>query len=463
MPGSNATLAPSLILGWPINHDEFTKKSQILSPVLHKRSARSVSHAIQYSSDRHLITFAPTGSGKGVSVIIPNLLHYSGPAIVIDPKGENFAVTARYRQETLGQTILLLDPFHAVADECLAAIGVERQRLNPLDLCYLSTTSPEMDAQMLADLFAGDVQSLDSPFWDNSAKRLISGLFAHEMQVAQRDGRPPRLSNVINRLFADDPIYSMAVMLDKEKPSPFVTMSIGAGLLAIAAKETRDSILSTAHSYFSLFTSSELVQYLDTSTIRLQDIQQHDNYTLYIVIPPTKLHSHSTLLKMWICVLMHSIMERRSQPERRTLFILDECANLGKMEILRQAVTLLRGYGLQVWMFFQDLDQLEMLYPDSGTMINNCGVLQAFGLGRLSAAAPLVKILGSVSTNDLLQMDDRQQVLSVVPGRPTIARLARYYKDEAFIKRFDPNPLVKTPRPKKRSAVVSLHRTDTTL
>src|SRR5262245_47095871 len=42
---------------------------------------------ILYAEDRHLVTIAPTGAGKGRGVIIPNLLRFEGSVIVIDPKG----------------------------------------------------------------------------------------------------------------------------------------------------------------------------------------------------------------------------------------------------------------------------------------------------------------------------------------------------------------------------------------
>ena len=64
---------------------------------------------ILYGEDRHLLTIAPTGAGKGRGVIIPNLLRFEGSVIVIDPKGETWHVTARRRKE-MGQEVRLLDP-----------------------------------------------------------------------------------------------------------------------------------------------------------------------------------------------------------------------------------------------------------------------------------------------------------------------------------------------------------------
>ena len=47
--------------------------------------------------------------------------------------------------------------------------------------------------------------------------------------------------------------------------------------------------------------------------------------------------------------MMNAIMRRRARTETSTLFLLDEAAQLGPLDELRQAVTLLRGYGLQTW------------------------------------------------------------------------------------------------------------------
>ncbi|MCI5142939.1 MAG: transporter, partial [Candidatus Electrothrix sp. ATG1] len=45
-------------------------------------------------NEGHLLTVAPTRSGKGTGQIIPNLLRWEGSAIVIDIKGENYLKTA---------------------------------------------------------------------------------------------------------------------------------------------------------------------------------------------------------------------------------------------------------------------------------------------------------------------------------------------------------------------------------
>ena len=52
---------------------------------------------------------APPRSGKGVGLVIPNLLNWPGSTIVSDIKGENFMRTAGYRAGH-GQEVHLFDP-----------------------------------------------------------------------------------------------------------------------------------------------------------------------------------------------------------------------------------------------------------------------------------------------------------------------------------------------------------------
>ena len=125
---------------------------------------------VVYDGDSHLLTVAPTGAGKGVSVIIPNLLNYTGPVVVFDPKGENYAVTSRRRRE-MGHKVIKLDPF-GVSDG-------ESDGFNPFDVFDVPNSKIESDAQMLGELLSKTNRGQKEPFWDISATGLCSGLIAH--------------------------------------------------------------------------------------------------------------------------------------------------------------------------------------------------------------------------------------------------------------------------------------------
>ena len=114
--------------------------------------------------------------------------------------------------------------------------------------------------------------------------------------------------------------------------------------------------------------------------------------------------------------MLNNVMERDERPLKRTLFLLDECAQLGTLDGLRKAITLLRGYGLQVWMFFQDFSQISSLYPaDYQTLINNCGVLQSFGIHRNSGVESILRVVGEehFGADELTTLDKTQQIVSI--------------------------------------------------
>lgn len=100
---------------------------------------------ISYKGERHLMTVAPTRSGKGTTQIIPNLLTYEGSMLVIDPKGENAIISAKRRKE-LGQEVYVVDPWGITDIE-----GVERASFNPLDWLNKWDNDITENSMILAD------------------------------------------------------------------------------------------------------------------------------------------------------------------------------------------------------------------------------------------------------------------------------------------------------------------------
>ncbi|MGH7448564.1 MAG: type IV secretory system conjugative DNA transfer family protein, partial [Longimicrobiales bacterium] len=122
---------------------------------------------LRYDGDGHLITLAPTRSGKGVSAVIPNLLDYIGSVFVVDVKPENAAVTARRRAQ-LGNDVHILDPFEQ-SDGHAA--------FNPLDLIDLESPDAVDDARLIADmLITTEGEGADNVHWNDSARPFIAGL-----------------------------------------------------------------------------------------------------------------------------------------------------------------------------------------------------------------------------------------------------------------------------------------------
>ena len=385
----------------------------VLEPILH-------------TGDGHLITLARTGAGKGVGCIIPALLRYRGPVIVIDPKGENYQVTARRRRE-MGQAVHLLDPFGVVGDET--------DSLNPLDIVHPASPDAIDQAAELAELLVTEQHTQD-PFWDSRALSLVTTMLLH---VAC--GRPPVLRNLVEMHYLLNQSHEDIGFTFKEmEKSGNAAVRQGCAIRSTAEHKVWASILATAQSHTDFLRSAGAQETLARSTIDLDAITRGDPISIYLVVPPEKLESHGKLLRLWIGALIGAITKRRHRPELPTLFILDEAAQLGPLAQLRQAITLLRGYGLRTWSFWQDLSQLRMSYPqDWQTMVNNCEVLQAFGFANAGVARDGAELTGYHDWRVLQDLEAEEMVLAIAGDQPVIARRPNYLFDPAFAGQFDEN------------------------
>ncbi|WP_254511290.1 type IV secretory system conjugative DNA transfer family protein [Anatilimnocola floriformis] len=384
---------------------------------------------ILYSGGGHLCTVAPTRAGKGTGAIVPNLLHYRGPVIVFDPKGENYSVTARARQQ-MGHTIVKLDPF-GIAGEATDAI-------NPLDALLLPNADAETDSQTLAETFSRGMKGTKEPFWDNSAVSLLAALI---MAAATRTAPHRSLSWAFDMLSSDDVVYGIAKFLDESgKQIPASAYREIASFLQIT-DVTRSGILSTTQAYVKMLGSARVRRSFEQSTFSLQDIVAGKPLSIYMILPSERIESHSSLLKLWLATFFKAILARRVQPPQKTLVLLDEAGQLGGFPFLETMATLCAGYGLWLWLIYQDLAQLQAAFPQSWrTILNNCGVLQVFGMNNRQMASAWAECLDS-SANELRKLPADEQMLLIQGHGEIRSRRINYLTDRRFRGSFDANTL----------------------
>ncbi len=385
---------------------------------------------ITLGGDGHLVTVAPTGAGKGRGAIIPNLLRYDGPAIVVDPKGENTLVTARARRE-MGQQVHIIDPFGLVTDAS--------DQLNPLDVLARPGIELESEAQALAMMLSGQGKSLSEPFWDIWGRSLLSGVIAYVAEHEPEENR--HFGRVREILKNDDVVFNLAALLDKTPNLAGIARTEISAFVQLV-DQTRSGVLATAQSYTEVVNSEPARKTLSRTSLDLDAVESGAPMTIYLVIPPDKLASHGPLLRLWIGSLLKTVMNRPARPERDTLFVIDECGQLGQLEHLRVAMTLLRGYGLKVWAFFQDMSQMRRLYPDDWqTIVNNAAVFQTFGLTNHVMANETADMVGDVDAFSLRALARDRQVVARAREQAKVCALPDYLKDAEFRGRFDANPM----------------------
>ena len=418
-----------LLVGWSMETEH------VRSPIGFNFGDPAVTPADGYidpilmESEGHLITIAPTGAGKGVGCIVPALLRHDGPVIVIDPKGENAAVTARSRRER-GETVVVLDPME-ITQETPGSF-------NPLDL--IRPTQPESVDEAIALVGALLPDSIDNgrnQFWVSRARQLLLAVVLHVVTDLPEEQRTlTRVREIVHELTTQQ--QKVAKRLAQSR-HPEVRLIEGA--LSIRASDTLGGIIAFAQEGID-FVRGPLVQScLERTSFDIDDLVRGGPTSVYIVMPPHMLLSHGRVLRLWIGALIQLILRRRSRPAKSTLFVLDEAAQLGTLDQLRTAITLLRGYGLQTWSFWQDVSQLKELYPrDWQTMVNNSQVFQAFGANNLGAAEDMAALVGFVSGRQFLEMERGEMLLQIAGDEAVVARLPNYLTDPVFEGQFDSNP-----------------------
>lgn len=387
---------------------------------------------ITLPEEAHVMTIAPTGAGKGVSGTVPILLQYPGSMIVLDPKGEQAAITARRRRE-LGQATYVIDPF--------GMSGLPAASYNPLDFVEAEMADSTDNASAIADILLPASLDPRNLFWRNRAAYFLTSAILH----AAAD-YPPEERNMLT---VRDTVHKMTAACHKPPGQPAAepvlrschpdVMRIS-DLFGLGAPETLGSMLHFAMEGVGFVRGPLLEQSLARSSFSLDDLTEGVPMTIYLVLPPHLVATHGSLLRLWLGTLFGALTRRRCRPEHATLLLLDEAAQLGTFPPLRTALTLLRGYGVQTWSFWQQASQLEELYPaDWKSLVGNCRVVQCFGAQSPAAWQQLADVLG-VDINAFGKLDDNA-MLMMRNGEVRIVDRLDYRTDRAMQGMFDPNPI----------------------
>lgn len=383
------------------------------------------------TGDGHLITVAPTGTGKGTGCIIPALLRYQGPIIVVDPKGENFAVTADRRKE-MGQEVILLDPFEITQSK-------ERHRFNPLDLVNPHSERFIEDISTLTSLISINHNDTTGNFmfWDGMGRSLISAAILDVLSM--KDSEDATLTAVRNLI--NSPLDVLQKRAEKWMKEGEPELKKLASLILSPADETVGGYLAHAISQLDFLKGKQIEEHFSCSDLDLNKIYNGSPITIYLVLPADKLESHAALLRLWIGTFISIITRRKTLPAQNTLMLIDEAAQLGSMPQLKQAITLLRGFGVRVWTFWQDISQIKNLYPsDWETIFNNCRIQQYFGATTGLAARSVSEVSGFRDYNEVMDLESDEMILNIPGDEPVVAAKPNYLRDPVFKNLYAPNP-----------------------
>jgi type IV secretion system protein VirD4 len=413
---------------------------------------------LRYAGLAHLLTMAPTRTGKGVGTIIPNLLTLDRAVICIDPKGENARIAARAR-ERFGP-VHILDPF--------GVTGRPAAAFNPLAGLDPHSLDVAEEAATLADALVCDAPGeAGEAHWNDEAKALIAGLILY---TAAEEPSGRRTLATLREHLSAAPDSFMALLARMQG-----TMAAG-GLIARAAnrhlgKDRREAagVLSAAQRHTHFLDSPRMTAALGRSDFAFGELKSRVA-TVFLVLPPDRLGAYARWLRLMVTQSLQDMARNPAKPPAPVLYLLDEFAALGHLAPVERAMGLMAGYGVQLWPILQDIHQLRATYgPRAGTFLSNAGVLQVFGVNDHETARLVSDLLGQetkvfettsrdpnagwtgdrltfsehhtgralLTPDEVRNMAQSKQLLFFAGQRPIVARKLRYYADAEFARMFD--------------------------
>ncbi len=330
---------------------------------------------------QHVLLFAPTGSGKGVGFVIPNLLFWEESVICHDIKLENYELTSGYRNRKLKQPCYVWNP--ASPD------GISHC-YNPLD--WISDKPGQMvdDVQKICNLVLPEQE-----FWQNEARSLMLGVILYLCAVPEK---VTSFGEVVRTMRSDDVVYNLAVVLDTigGKIHPVAYMNIAA-FLQKADKE-RSGVISTLNSGLELWANPLIDTATASSDFDMQTLKKKKQ-TVYVGVTPDNLQRLEPLLKVFYQQATDFLTRNMPKADEPigVLLMMDEFPSLGEMPQFQIGIAYFRGYRVKLFLIVQDTQQLKGIYEEAGmnSFLSNSYYRITFSANNIETANMISQLVGN--------------------------------------------------------------------
>jgi len=425
-------------------------------------------HYLRHEGPEHVLTFAPTRSGKGVGLVVPTLLSWPASAVIHDIKGENWQITAGWRSRF--SHCLLFNPTDAGSAAYNPLLEVRRG------------AHEVRDVQNIADILVDPEGALEKRnHWEKTSHALLVGAILHVLYA----GEDKTLRGVAN--FLSDPASPFELTLNRM----MTTKHLGDAqhpVVASAAREVlnksdneRSGVLSTAMSFLGLYRDPTVAEVTSRCDWRIADLIAAEHpVSLYLVVPPSDISRTKPLIRLILNQIGRRLTESLDgsdgiERRHKLLLMLDEFPALGRLDFFETALAFMAGYGIRSFLIAQSLNQIDKAYGQNHSILDNCHVRVTFATNDERTAKRISETLGTatelraqrnyaghrlapwlghlmvsrqetarplLTPGEVMQLPTDEAVVMVSSVAPIKAKKLRYFADANFKQRVLPPPAV---------------------
>ena len=269
------------------------------------------------TADRHAITIAGSGSGKGTSVVIPNLKRWPHSTLVIDPKGENARETYADRM-AMGHAVHVIDPF-----ETEGIPAQIRSTFNPLSMLDPDSLTGGSD---LSSLGASLIKKSNPQHaqWDDTAGEILAGIIGFVVSDAPEEQQT--LSQARDFLMqSNDSLLEDAGHMQASDAFDGVVQHAGKLIEAALTsdKGIEKDALNQARQQTKWLGMRAFKNVLGSTSFDLKDIA-NGKTSVFLVLPSDLLDEHGAFLKLFVQASLKVMQKAGTEHGNRCLFFLDE-------------------------------------------------------------------------------------------------------------------------------------------
>ena len=301
------------------------------------------------TSDKYpnCLIVAPTGAGKGVGFVYPNLFTFEGSTITLDIKGENYETTARWRA-AMGNKVYKFAPVQ---------FGEPSYRYNPLERIGKLDSYAQINFELrkIATLF---LQADGAGEWLNGAIQLFCavGGVAYERKQFTLGG--------IYRVLADGEgnLQNHIINLSKKAQEPALKRELKSmGMLEQKTLSSYMSVMNNAG--FDLWSNPHVDDMTSVSDFSFDNIRR-EKTSIYFIVSDGDLKPLAGLVRLFFNELVSTIQARKPGKDEpyHAMLILDEFHRLGKMSEVAEAMTTIRGFNGRIAIITQTIPKLDAIY-----------------------------------------------------------------------------------------------------